>query len=344
MSNNENRPLNIVVIGYYGKLNAGDDLLQQSICNIFQNHNLLFTSWFPGTDFLNTADLVVVGGGSIWPGNPFFENGKKIAKSMKTPLIVIGISAKNENSKILKQTLPLLEKSLFFQVRDSDSKIILGNHERITVGPDLYWWSQHDTPPNKNHQFNNTVSLNLRSWKNIDWSPRCLVETIAKHTNRILPFPLYFGSPLHEKQGALQDVTILEQAGIDQIPESFTLRNLEKSSIVVAMRFHALLVSLRSGQPAIGFNYHKKITSLYKEINMPELCVPLNDYEALGNAIELIKYKYPAYKEKSLLAESKFISDAKVTRTLLEKILVGIEPSKESLSNKFRRAAKRLLH
>ena len=65
--------LRIVFIGYYGRLNAGDDLLQQSLTSLFQEHDLTFCSWVPGIKFLNEVDLVVVGGGSIWPGNVIFQ-------------------------------------------------------------------------------------------------------------------------------------------------------------------------------------------------------------------------------------------------------------------------------
>ncbi|WP_439135231.1 hypothetical protein, partial [Pseudomaricurvus sp.] len=89
-----NDKLNIIVIGYYGKLNYGDDLLQHSITDMFKDHNLLFTSWFPGIDFLNLADLIVVGGGSIWPGNTVFQHGKELARRLNTPIIFLGVSAK----------------------------------------------------------------------------------------------------------------------------------------------------------------------------------------------------------------------------------------------------------
>jgi len=339
----KNRRLKIIVIGYYGKLNAGDDLLQQSICHIFQEHDLLFTSWFPGTDFLNTADLIVVGGGSIWPGNPFFENGKKIAKQLKKPLIILGISTKNSNPDVLEQTLPLIEKSLYFHVRDSDSKKILGDDERITVGPDLYWWSPHETPVNTKSEFNNCISLNLRSWKEMEWSPDLIITATKKFANSVLPYPLYFGSLVHENQGDLQDVTLLESSGIEHVPRSFTVRNLEKSSITIAMRFHALLISMRSGQPIIGFDYHKKITSLFREINMSELCVPLNDHASLENALQLTINGYAEYKERIMEVSDRHLHSAQTNRNELEAIVRALKPSGEPGFTRYKRLFKRFL-
>lgn len=337
------RRLKIVVIGYYGKLNAGDDLLQHSISHIFQEHDLLFTSWFPGTDFLNTADLIVVGGGSIWPGNPFFENGSKIAKQLKKPLIVLGISAKQSNPDVLRQTLPLIDKSLFFHVRDGDSKKILGEHDQITVAPDLYWWSPHETPINNHMEFNNKVSLNLRSWREIEWSPDSIVNVTKKFADNILPYPFYFGSPVHEHQGGLQDVTLMESIGMNNVPQSFTLRNLEKSSVTIAMRFHALLVGIRSGQPIIGFDYHNKTLSLFRDIEMPELCVPLNDPSSLKNALKLVTGNYAGYKERILKISDNYLFTAQAHRSELGAIIATLEPSKESGLTRYKRLFKRFL-
>lgn len=338
------RKLKIIVIGYYGKLNAGDDLLQQSICNIFQDHDLLFTSWFPGTDFLNMADLIVVGGGSIWPGNPFFQNGVKIAQQLRKPFVVLGISAKTSNPSVLKQTLPLIENALYFQVRDADTKEILGNDSRIIVGPDLYWWSPHQVPINHQTQFNGTIALNLRSWEELNWSPEDILRSVNEIAHTVLPYPFYFGSLTHEHQGNLQDVTLLESIGIKEVPKSFTLNSLEKSSITIAMRFHALLVSLRCGVPIIGFNYHKKTQSLFNAIDMPELCIPLNDSLALRRAIQRVVDNYPEYKARTVAISERYLTESAHQRETLNSIVSSICPITEPFSYKAGRILKRYLY
>src|SRR6185312_13829228 len=90
-------PLRIVILGYYGHLNAGDDLLQASLCSVFENHDLMFSKWFPGIDLINQSDLLVVGGGSIWPGHTVFQQASKLSRRLKIPLFVLGISAREES-------------------------------------------------------------------------------------------------------------------------------------------------------------------------------------------------------------------------------------------------------
>ena len=171
------RKLRIVVIGYYGKRNAGDDLLQQSLCSVLQGHHLLFTSWFPGMDVLNRADLVVVGGGSIWPGNPFFQSGDAIARELRTPFIVVGVSAKSHDAAVASKTKKLIDKALWFHVRDAASAAVIGD-DRISVGADLYWWSAHAVPACDGRS--ESVALNLRSWTAADWDPAALVKETAQ--------------------------------------------------------------------------------------------------------------------------------------------------------------------
>ena len=102
--------LKIVSLGYFGHLNAGDDLLQDSLCEIFSEHNILFSSWFPGIDLINQADLLVVGGGSIWPGHTVFQNATSLSKKLKIPLFVLGISAKYKpTEKVLKDNIQLIK-------------------------------------------------------------------------------------------------------------------------------------------------------------------------------------------------------------------------------------------
>ncbi|BBB28761.1 polysaccharide pyruvyl transferase family protein [Neptunomonas japonica] len=333
--------LKIIIIGYYGKLNAGDDLLQLSMCQIFKDHDLMFTSWFPGIDIMNSVDLIVVGGGSIWPNYSFFQHGKELSKKLKTPLVVLGISAKNSDKKIQEETKYLLDIATYFHVRDSQSKEIIGD-DRIIVGTDLYWWSKHHIPKADDIDMS-AVSLNLRPWDGSEWDVNSLNNKINEHYKTVQPFPFYFGSARHESQASIQDYELSESLGYQNTPESFDISCLRHSSATIAMRFHALLVSIRAEIPIIGFDYHNKTKNLFSENSIPELCVPLNNTQALENAIVLLKSNYEYYKSLTIAIKDRNLVRAKHDQIIFLKTLSKIEPRSENKSQKIKRILKRYL-
>ncbi len=75
--------LRIISLGYFGHKNYGDDLLRESIEYIVKDHELMFTSWFPGVDVLNSADIVTVGGGEYLAGFYYFSILQLYRKTVK---------------------------------------------------------------------------------------------------------------------------------------------------------------------------------------------------------------------------------------------------------------------
>jgi polysaccharide pyruvyl transferase WcaK-like protein len=54
------------------------------------------------------------------------------------------------------------------------------------------------------------------------------------------------------------------------------------TDIVVASRFHNIIISLILAKPVIGISYHKKISSLMAETGLPEYCLNIEDFEVAG--------------------------------------------------------------
>ena len=290
------QPLRIIVMGYYGHLNAGDDLLQQAMTYIFQDHKLMFTSWFPGSIVLNECDLVVVGGGSIWPGFTVFQHAEELAKRLKVPLFVMGISAKMQDNRVKRETLKLIEKAELFHVRDLATASIFDEHQKVQSGVDLFWWMPWsvDSANNCNDGIC-SVALNLREWHSMEWSPQEIVSTIQGCNLSLNALPMYFGSSIHDSNIKLNDAQLLEKLGLRNVPNHWTYLPILDSDISVAMRYHAILLSTRMERPTIGFNYHPKIASFYKDNGIPELCVPLDKPGDLKIAIRKISDNYKGY-------------------------------------------------
>lgn len=315
--------LRVVVLGYYGHLNAGDDLLQASVCSVFREHDLMFSKWFPGIDLINQADLLVVGGGSIWPGHTVFQNASSLAKRLKVPLFVMGISARQKSEAALAQTRDLIRYASVFHVRDRSTFELLGEHPDILVGADLYWWSEHHIPPVQPDM--RSVALNLRDWNELAWSPTDIVRACHDKDLAIHPWPLYYGASAHERSGQLDDATLMSRLlSTASVPSSFSIEPLVNAAFSICMRFHAIQMSVRAGRPVIGFDYHLKTKNFFEENGLGELCVDLRNPQALGESIDRLTANYPAYEKKFTALRDRLIQQGRTDREHVEAVLATI--------------------
>jgi len=333
--------LKIVSLGYFGHLNAGDDLLRESISQLFSDHDILFTSWFPGIDLINSADLLLVGGGSIWPGHTVFQHAVQLSKRLRIPLFVLGISAKTDaNIKMKQANYKVTEYSNLFLVRDKASFDIFERNPKVSLGTDLFWWSNHCSDDIKPISYNHKVALNLRSW-DTKWSPKRIVSIIESKGVKISPWPFYYGSRIHEAGDNPTDVELLSKL-LGKTPSSFSLMPIESSSFSICMRFHGILLSVRSKRPVIGFNYHKKTEAFFKENDITELCVGLNDEQALSNAISLLQNNFDTYLLKFERIRHNLLLQGESDKTILNKKLELIKPNKTSHFQRLKNLVKKI--
>lgn len=336
--------LKIVSLGYFGHSNAGDDLLRESISNLFADHDILFSSWFPGIDLINSADLLIVGGGSIWPGHTVFQHAEKLANRLKVPLFVVGISAKfNTNDDVKNANVKLIEYADFFHVRDKASYEIFRKNSKVTLGTDLFWWTKHCSDEIPSIAYNQQVALNLRSWDSDRcWSPEGIYKTIQNKGLRINPWPFYYGSRVHESGDNPTDFELLATLSDTPPPSSFSLKPLESSSFSICMRFHGIQVSVRAKKPVIGFDYHKKTKAFYQENNIEELCVPLGDEKALANAVSLLLDNFDEYKSTFENIRHKLLIQGEKDKELIKAKLKLIKPN-NIRANRLRNIVKKTL-
>lgn len=291
--------LRIMIIGYYGHSNAGDELLQQAMTYIFRDHKITFCSWLPSILAMNECDLIVVGGGSIWPGFPIFQHADEISRRLNVPIFVMGISAKKHDNLTLQKTVQLIEKSSFFHVRDKATANEFENHPKVRSGVDLFWWMPWSPvePVNYGNE-SKAVAINLREWSTYSWDPINIIETIQSFGFELKGLPFYFGSIAHDQNITQDDVQLLKSLNVKNVPTQFSYQPISESKFTVAMRFHAVLLSTRMEKPVISFNYHPKISNFYLENNIPELCVNLDKPKELEVAITLLENNYMEYVSK----------------------------------------------
>lgn len=305
--------LKILSLGFFGHQNAGDDLLRASLEYIFREHRVTFSSLEPSIQAMNEYDLIVIGGGSLWPDFKFFRRPISELRRLKTPVCILGVSAKRDDRSIFKSTKFLINNAKFFHVRDSTTKELLGA-ENILVGADLFWWAPWDVPELSEpklvfrnaddllmgYDLSKRVAIAFRSDKTISWDPLRLISVVRSYGFDPIPFPFYFGSVKHDGKAEINDSAFLSKILGGPLMTHWSILPAVTSDIVLAMRYHAILVSIRLGRVVIGLDCHPKISAFYKEFELSELCVRPDDPLALDMAMRRVVEDYPKYRNRVL--------------------------------------------
>lgn len=341
--------LNVLSLGFFGHQNAGDDLLRSSLEYIFREHRVNFSCWEPSIRSMNEYDLVVVGGGSLWPDFKFFRRPVSELRRIKVPICVLGISAKKNDESISKSSAYLINNADYFHVRDCETKDILGGSEKITVGADLFWWgpwrvTEDSDLLNLPIESNDRVlkicgpkraAIAFRSANNISWNPDRLISVVRSLGLQPVPFPFYFGSVKHDASADVNDAEFLAKLLGGPVVTHWSISPVVTSDIVLAMRYHAVLVSIRLGKIVIGINCHPKIAAFYGDFGISELCVKPDDPEALSNAMRNVIDHYDDYANKIHVVRSALEVAGAKDYEKFEQFLGAIKPLSRGFFSSF---------
>jgi polysaccharide pyruvyl transferase WcaK-like protein len=82
-------------------------------------------------------------------------------------------------------------------------------------------------------------------------------------------------------------------------------QQLAETDVVVATRFHNVLLALMLGKPVLALAYHEKVTSLMASVGLARHCHPVSplDPETLLGRFEAVEAEAPAI-ERSLVAKA----------------------------------------
>lgn len=292
----------IIVLGYYHKGNLGDDILEKAITRLLGDCDLTFCGDLPTAATLNEFDHVILGGGSVWPNSGF--NSLVLKRRLKTPFSLLGISCRAVIDPTI--TARVLEEARVIIVRDLLTKEAFQNESKIRVAPDLSWLQPlpiADPAPIS------CAALNLRSWGTSDWDPRAVVEVTRSAFSNVIALPFYHGVPRAGTPDAATDLHILSQAGLPYAVVC-PVCGIGRVGVVVAMRFHALVLAAQSGVPFVGFDYHPKTRAFFKEIGLSQFCLPLNDLDGLRRALKEVLHRHSEIRNHLISRRSISIRDA----------------------------------
>jgi len=155
--------MRIGLIGWYGHQNAGDERMLFCLKKFFHGNDFIVTNSFDNAlrriDELNTCDFIILGGGGLVLRG--FNRYLKLINKIKTRFGCLGISVEAVHEDNIKFIAALIKKSEFIVVRDGQSKIFLGNSDKVIIAPDLTYLYPFDiVEPQKSE----VCGINLRYW------------------------------------------------------------------------------------------------------------------------------------------------------------------------------------
>ena len=354
LDKNPFRPNDVLISGYYGFKNTGDDSLLKAIVDGLkkQKENITITvlsktpketSALYGVKSINRFNfikicrilkktrLLISGGGSLLQDVTstksylYYSTIIKLALKCNAKVMIyangIGplINAKNR-----ADCKKLLEKVDVVTLRDSDSMqelINMGLEKNVTVTADPAFSLQSNEVPTSKDYF----IVSVRRWKKL---PADFDTTIAEICKKVKE--KYNLSPVLVPMQSKLDLDLCTKIASccdGEVKSNFTnigdmLGYFKNSHFVLGMRLHALIYSLSMGVPVIPLSYDPKIDAIVKEWGCKEFSAEKFDKQNLLAQIDEVIANRDALSQDitktTKIMKEKTVLDSQTATKLLE--------------------------
>lgn len=256
----------ILVYGFYGKNNIGDELFKDSFSLLFPNYQFTFTDKIIPQD-LSSHSAIFIGGGS------FLNIKPNIPQSITLPIFYIGVGPETdihpEHIKLIKQAKLIAPRSFvnLDHIRSLNSNVLvipdlvyalnfnsnlnLKNKKSVVIIPNIYVVPQNHDP----------------YWKHAAWNyfksefSQFLDDLIdEKYSISFLPFCQ--NGKDNDKFAACEIISHMKYRDNYPIHTDFStadIISLLSSSYIISQRFHGLILSEIAKSPYIAIHHHDKL-------------------------------------------------------------------------------------
>ena len=311
--------MQIGLIGWYGKSNAGDERILYCIQRFFASDEIVITTAWQNAweriDELNRCDFVLIGGGGLVLRG--VNRWTKLLTALKPPFGCIGISVETQHPDAQEFINILKARARFILVRDKQSATYLDENSKVIIGPDLTFLYPYDITSQVKEE---VLALNLRPWhywrSELDstgyawmqrlnelfptaekfyplpkWKPVRVINQLAQHFDSIIPVPL------DTKPGTTGDVTLL-QAYFKDVSDTFRPDRLAASRYLIGMRLHSLIFACQMGIPFLSLSYMPKNHQFCTSLGLEEFSLSLYKLSLFPKALANLQVKSEELREK----------------------------------------------
>ena len=325
----------IIMSGYFGFSNSGDDAILKSIIESFKSLdpylNIKVLSkdpdltereygvaavdrfkFFDVRKSLKESDMLISGGGSLLQDKTssrsiwYYLLIMKLAKRYKKKVFVysngVGPINKRFNRNITRR---VLNKVDYITLRDKDSydfiKSIGVNNPNIKVLSDPVFNLKEASDESVHKKFDineDTVLVSIRSWMDDEK----LIAELSKFLNYLIDEGKNI---VFMPMQTPRDTTISEKIAAnlksskiinEKYPVEILMSLMKNADFIVAMRLHAMIYAIHQNVPFIGLSYDPKTETLLKDFDESiNIDVDAINYDDLLKAYKYIKENREAF-------------------------------------------------
>lgn len=298
----------IVLSGYYGYDNAGDEAVLVSILQKLRKNNFepIVLSGNPEKtkklynveavhrmDFgamnqaIMNADGLISGGGSLLQDVtspktiPYYLAVLKLAQTYKKPTFFYSQGVGPVNRKLFFPFLRfVLNGCTYLSVRDIESKrflesIKIKNVVDLSIDPVLAIEKTEVTLSKNLSDFmdNKPVLISLRKWKsdeNVISETKKLVKELISQNHHVLFVPFHHPHDLEISEAVASEFndSPLVHVQKDELTVEEVVNVVSKSKLVIGMRLHSLIMAASQHVPFVGISYDPKIDELLSQFEL----------------------------------------------------------------------------
>lgn len=265
---------NIVVYGWYGQGNIGDELFAGAFKNLFPEFTFTFVTRL-NSSILETADVLFFGGGSFLYAKPnISESDLEILKTKKIFYISVGIE-----HDIHPMHLELMKLARLIVTRSADQvDRIKKINSNTQFAPDIVYSLQPQVSSSlvKNNSIlvipNISVvpKWNDPQWKHASWNHfksefAQFLDVLVEDGFKLNFFSMCKNRSLDDDSAAAEIINMMSHRNntyqLQDSPKDFAsiTKLLSQYKLIITQRFHGIVLSEMIRRPYVAIHHHDKL-------------------------------------------------------------------------------------
>lgn len=265
---------NILVYGWYGQGNIGDELFTDAFRNLFPDYSFTFVTKF-NAELINKADAVFFGGGSFLYAKPnISDSDLKLLKEKKIFYIGVGIETDIHPIHIDLMKIALLIATRSIEQVDRVKQI----NSNTRFAPDIVYSLQSKVVSNAVKDKSILVMPNISvvpKWNDIQWKHSSwnhfksefaqFLDLLVEDGYSLNFFSMCKNKQLDDDSAASEIINMMVHRNntyqVQNSPKDFAsvTKLLSQYKLIITQRYHGIVLSEMVRVPYVAIHHHDKL-------------------------------------------------------------------------------------